>query len=227
MTRQLFIIWTVFLSASVGFFSCKGTCRKITTRVYCNNCSKQTIIKTYLNCSDTSSYTDSTFEEKHLWRVGEIKNNKENGTWIWFDTSGRIGETIIYDNGIVKKRCDYKIDGLDYCTTFDYQNDTVVYLKRFNSKGVIFEEGLLQNDNKYGQWKLFDTITGERILANYFPKIFEDSKTLRDTSTGEVIFITIPMNGILNGQWIKYDRNGKVIENKIFEMGKEIKAIKK
>ncbi len=232
MTRGAFFLFIIVL------FSCKTPCRKITTRTYCKDCPKQTLIRTYLDCSDSTSFVDSTFEGIHLWHTGEIANKKRNGTWAWFDTLGRVSSLIIYDNDVIKKRCDYKKDGLDYCTTYNYQNDSVVYIKRSNSKDIIFAEGLLQNDYYSGQWIFYDTVKEEKIIANYFPAssgirtwplqekqiainyLPEFYIAVQDTLTGELMCVARSL-GILNGQWVKYDRSGKVMERKTFEMGKE------
>lgn len=172
--------------------------------------------KIYYECKDTTSYLDSSFNDGHLWYSGKVENNFCNGKWTWFDTNGSKLLEIVYDNNVIKERTSYEEN---YKETYEYKNDSVFYLKRFNLKDILLSEGVMQNEYMTGQWIFHDTITMEKTIANYLPKTQLDSTVIENNETGEIVTTFLPSNGILNGQWKKYNKQGEIIESRNYVMG--------
>jgi antitoxin component YwqK of YwqJK toxin-antitoxin module len=209
-----------FLFLLCFFFGCKIPCRQTISAVKCNGCNTEvTYIKTFPDCKDTLNYIDSAFEGKHLWFTGMIENKECNGQWTWFDSTGREIEVIFYDKGKVIKRIE---KGNNIIQEYDSLNDSVQYYKKTTAKNKTIEEGHLLNSLQMGEWIFYDTISEQKIIANYIPilKVI-DSIYVDENNPGSIVSSPIITKGLLNGLWKKYNKEGLILETKTYNQGVE------
>jgi len=198
-------------------FSCHNPCKKITKEPYWGH---ETYIRTYCDCKDTTTYIDSTFYDGHLNSVSEKYHNLRQGKWVDFNSSGSVWSYEIYEKNSLKE----KMSLGDNCRKIrEYKNDTVYYLKSYTLNGTLIKEGQMQGENKSGKWIDYDTVTKEKVIANYFPITKWDTAncTTYDSTTGEITLAPRCDLGVLNGKWEKYDKNGNLIDHKNYIMGDE------
>lgn len=178
----------------------------------------QKTYRTYLNCKEKSTYIDSIYTVDKLYSTQEFVNNKENGNFIYYDSSRKITGEIYYKNGFPIKAFNYDHYG-NYCEKYVWYNDTLSYLRFYNEQGKLTYEGFQENQKNSGRWINYDIETGNKTIEYWLPKEKIDSIYKTDTLTGILTIIVISQDAILDGYSITYDKNDSIIKREYYVKG--------
>ena len=141
---------------------------------------------------------------------GIINNQKRDGVWKFFNTRGIHTTSTTYSNGKIIKTVS-KI-GKD---TPKLREGTAV---TYHDNGRIKEQGKYSKGKKNGEWREFDT-RGKLTKI----KIYDKGKIVHEQSPGKVKpFVSyhdngrikekgMKKNGKRDGEWLLYNKNGKII----------------
>ena len=179
-----------------------------------------TLIKYFPDCKDSLKFIDSVFEKKHLCYTGKVEYRKRTGEWVWFDTTGKEKLTIFYDHDKELKRIENEYN---FTREIVKLNDSLEYFKKTNKKNKIIEEGHYLHSIRTGEWTFYDTITEEKTIANYIPIMQWDSIPEDPNNPGTMIVAPLYGNGLLDGKWKKYNKEGVLLETKTYKKGIETK----
>jgi antitoxin component YwqK of YwqJK toxin-antitoxin module len=187
----------------------------------CSTCYRKTI-RTYTDCDDKTSYTDSVISNGKLESTGNMLHSKKEGAWNYFDYKGNIEQSYFFIQDKQYKMCQYYLGKLSYCTESYQLNDSVYFAKYYDSKNNLTSEGHIMVDCRIGEWIIYEE-NGDKAYENYIPISHTDSNFVYDTLTGITTIQVIGYCGLLNGERYVYDKNGNLILIEMYDKGLKIK----
>ena len=147
----------------------------------------------------------------------KIENGKEVGLALEYNESGEIITEVIYDNGFLKERNEYN--------RFNEIGEKTGVWRTFHPNGTIESEIGYENGKKSGLAKTYnkkgklidlrrmdgDTLAGhkdELVIIDLYKAFYED---------GKIKLIGGINNGLKNGIFREYDKEGEIINGYIYD----------
>lgn len=197
-------------------------CREVIMQdARCSGCYTEKTIRTYPDCDDKTSYTDSVISNGNLVSTGKMLHSKKEGVWSYFN-SENIEQSWFFIQDKQYKMCQYYLGKLSYCTEWYELNDSVYFAKYYDYKNNLTSEGHIMVDCRIGDWIIYKE-NGDKIYENYIPISHTDSNYVHDILTGITTLQVIGYCGLLNGERYVYDKDGNLILIEMYDKGLKIK----
>lgn len=195
---------------ALGMLSLTEPCNKIIEkRKVCNTCDTITTTRTFPDCADSLTYTDSTSNDKELTFTGSIYKGDTDGIWMWFQ-DGKLYQSTTFVHNEAVKNCWYYKDTAT-CYEDERLNDSVYYERITRGNGFLIAEGKMVNFMRFGEWFVYDERNGTKTENYYVPEEKTDTIVKTDSTTGIISYLMCTSLGVLDGVQCTYDNNGKLI----------------
>lgn len=171
---------------------------------YKNGKTKET--KNYNVKGELSGDFKSYFKTGILEREGTYVDGKANGPHNTYTEAGKLHITDTFDNGLQKS---VKFTDNTGKATETKLGNAKVRMTNLNPNGTIMSEGLLEKNEKSGEWKFYDKFGKLTSIENYKKGILEGPyKSFY--SNGKVRSEYTHKAGDIDGYYKKYFSNGKL-----------------
>lgn len=194
-----------------------------------------------------------TYDQDYLYNgnsnligVGDLKNDKRDGKWIYFHSNGKISAELTYENsnlvdynkwydekGNVTKYYTLKDDKIEGEALFPYDNGLPYIkgqykkgefdglLKQYYYNGLLKETFTMKAGDKEGPYYQF-SYSGDTIVRAMYEKDMLEGKYYDYYINGDIYYETEYKKGQKNGKYKRYYRNGQVSIEGQYQNGKEV-----
>jgi antitoxin component YwqK of YwqJK toxin-antitoxin module len=184
-------------------------------------------IRTFPDCSDTTTYIDSAYWQNDLSYVKYI--NSKVGVYEYSQDFDKNGNPKTFYRKITKgvKKSTFRLsnDGRIYLTEdFIKINDTLIFNYTYFKNGLVAEKGArlgrgdyYENYQRFGQWEIFDSTGTYKEVGMFNTNLSPDTIEVVDIDNiGKSIKKIVIVDGIRIGVWKKYDLEGRLLSEEIY-----------
>jgi len=192
-------------------------CQKITSGRF-----GSTLLFTYPDCADTTSYIVFTYErDSLLYRKESYRNDVLDGA-CWYRGGGRDGvTTCYYSKGRLSNMTVFYPASSVCRSSVDYLTDSLAYVTTFYPNGNLQDCGYNTKDSVYGPsgiWTEYDSLgfsfwTGSYRHVNIISVFY-----IKNDMTGEAEEVHSQTSAIKSGTWKKYNLQGDLLEIKDYSV---------